>query len=60
VGYADLPGGRVMAEREQKDKAEEEKTTDFKKTTEYRRFKKLLKRVVKAPPFRRNKISPSE
>jgi hypothetical protein len=53
VGYSDLPGGRVMAEQKQSDKAEEEKKPEFKKTTEYRRFRKLLKQVVKAPPLRR-------
>jgi hypothetical protein len=55
MGYSDLPGGRVMAEQEPKDKAEAEKKPDFKKTAEYRRFKKLLKQVVKAPPMRKNK-----
>lgn len=36
------------------DKAEEEeRKPDFKKSREYRRFKKLLKRVVKAPPMKR-------
>jgi hypothetical protein len=36
-------------------KAEEEKTPDFKKSREYRRFKKLLKRVIKAPPMPKRK-----
>jgi hypothetical protein len=44
-----------MAEQKQNDKAEEEKKPNFKKTAEYRRFKKLLKRVIKAPPFRAEK-----
>ena len=34
-----------------KDKAGEEK--HITKTREYRRFKKLLKQVIKAPPLRR-------
>jgi hypothetical protein len=41
-----------MSEPAHKDKAEEEKP-DIKKTREYRRFRKLLKQVVKAPPMRR-------
>ena len=53
VGYPDLPGGRVMAEHEPKDKVEEEKKSKFKKTLEYRKFPKLLELVVKAPPLRR-------
>lgn len=36
------------------DKAEEsKKEPEFKKSREYRRFKKLLKQVIKAPPMRR-------
>ena len=38
---------------EPKDKAVEEK--HITKTPEYRRFKKLLKKVVKAPPLRKPK-----
>jgi hypothetical protein len=34
-------------------KVEEEKKPDIKKTPEYRRFKKLLKQVIKAPPMRK-------
>jgi hypothetical protein len=34
------------------DKAEEEKKSKAKKPPEYRRFEKLLKQVVKAPPLR--------
>jgi len=34
--------------------AEEEKKPEFKKSREYRRFKKLLKQVIKAPPMRRS------
>ena len=51
MGYSDLPGGRVMAEK--KDKAEEEKSPEFRKTPEYRKFRKLLKQVIKAPPMRK-------
>jgi len=39
---------------EHKDKAEEEKP-DIKKTVEYRRFKALLRKVIKAPPMPRRK-----
>jgi hypothetical protein len=42
-----------MAEQQQNDKAEEEKEPDLKKTREYRRFKKLLKQVIKAPSLKR-------
>jgi hypothetical protein len=35
-----------------KDKAEE-RPKEFKKTPEYRKFKKLLKQVIKAPPMPR-------
>ncbi len=35
-----------------------EKEPEFKKSREYRAFKKLLKRVVKAPPMRREKPIP--
>ena len=35
-------------------KVEEEKPPDIKKTAEYKRFKKLLKQVLKAPPLRRS------
>jgi hypothetical protein len=38
---------------EPKDKAGEER--HITKTPEYRRFKKLLKKVVKAPPLRKSK-----
>jgi len=39
----------------QPDKAEENKTQKVKKPPEYRRFEKLLKQVVKAPPLKRDK-----
>jgi hypothetical protein len=35
-----------------KDKAEEE-PRDIKKTLEYKKFKALLKKVIKAPPMRK-------
>jgi hypothetical protein len=40
-----------MSEREPKDKVEAEKP-DIKKTPEYRKFRRLLKQVIKAPPMR--------
>ena len=43
-----------MSEPERIDKAEDEKP-DIRKTPEYRRFRKLLKQVIKAPPMR-NKL----
>jgi hypothetical protein len=43
-----------MAEQQQNDKVEEEKKPDIKKTPGYRRFRKLLKQVIKAPPLRRD------
>jgi hypothetical protein len=39
-----------------KDKVEEEKPKEFKKTPEYRKFKKLLKQVIKAPPLRQKRV----
>jgi len=47
-----------MADPEHKDKGTED-TQDIKKTPEYRRFKKLLKQVVKAPPMRQQKADQS-
>jgi hypothetical protein len=38
---------------EPNDKVEEEKKTELVKSREYRRFKKLLKQVIKAPPMRK-------
>lgn len=46
-----------MEDPKPKDKVEAESPPDVKKTREYREFRKLLKRVVKAPPMRRNKTS---
>jgi hypothetical protein len=40
-----------MSDPKPKDKAEEER--DIKTTKEYRRFRKLFKQVVKAPPMRK-------
>jgi hypothetical protein len=36
-----------------KDKVEEESPKDIKKTPEYRKFKRMLRQVVKAPPLRK-------
>jgi len=36
-----------------KDKGAEEKPRDIKKTPEYRKFRKLLKQVIKAPPMQK-------
>ena len=44
----------MMAEQKHNDKVEEEKR-DIKKTREYRKFRKLLKQVVKAPPMPKRK-----
>jgi hypothetical protein len=44
-----------MSDPKPKDKAEEESQQDIKKTPEYRRFRKLLKQVIKAPPLRKPK-----
>jgi len=41
-----------MAEQIEKGKVEEKR--DITKTTEYRRFKRLLKQVIKAPPLHRH------
>jgi len=45
-----------MSDPHEKDKGEEEKR-DIKKTPEYRKFRKLLKQVVKAPPMPKPKRS---
>ncbi len=42
-----------MSDPQHKDKVEEEKQPDIKKTKEYRNFRKLLKQVIKAPPMRK-------
>lgn len=43
-----------MSDPSHKDKVEEEKA-GIKKTPEYRKFRKLLKQVIKAPPLRKRK-----
>jgi hypothetical protein len=50
--YLDQSGGGVMSDPNRKDKVEEEKR-DIKKTPEYRKFRKLLKVIIKAPPMRK-------
>ncbi len=35
-----------------RDKVEDESKLDIKRTPEYRKFRKLLKQVIKAPPMR--------
>ena len=49
-----------MAEHTQKDRAEEKDEPDIKRTREYRNFKKLLKRVIKAPPLRKGSKTNAE
>jgi hypothetical protein len=41
-----------MSNQPHKDKAEDQKP--ITKTTEYRRFHKLLKQVIKSPPMKRS------
>jgi hypothetical protein len=52
-------GGGVMSDPNHnpnhKDKVEEESQSNIKKTPEYRKFRKLLKQVIKAPPLPRRK-----
>jgi hypothetical protein len=43
----------MSEENHPKEKAEESKPEKQKKPVEYRRFEKLLKQVVKAPPLRK-------
>jgi hypothetical protein len=43
-----------MSDPNHKDKAEEVNQQGIKKTPEYRKFRKLLKVVVKAPPMRKS------
>jgi hypothetical protein len=40
-----------MSDPKPKDKVEEESQGDIKRTPEYRKFRKLLKQVIKAPPM---------
>jgi hypothetical protein len=51
-------GERVIRMSKQPDKAEENEKQKVKKPPEYRRFEKLLKQVVKAPPLAKTKKRP--
>jgi len=42
-----------MSDPKLKEKVEVESQHDIKKTPEYRKFRKLLKQVIKAPPMRK-------
>ena len=42
-----------MSDPRLKEKVEDESQQDIKKTPEYRKFRKLLKQVIKAPPMRK-------
>jgi hypothetical protein len=44
-----------MSDPKPKDKVEEESQQDIKETREYRQFKRLLRKVVKAPPMPKRK-----
>ena len=44
-----------MSDPRLKDKVAEESQHDIKKTPEYRKFRKLLKQVIKAPPMPKRK-----
>ena len=46
-----------MSDPKPKDKVEDENQHDIKKTPEYRKFRKLLKQVIKAPPLPRRKTN---
>ena len=48
-----------MLDPNNKDKAGGERQPDFKRTKEYRNFRKLLKQVIKVPPLRRLKAPQS-
>jgi hypothetical protein len=45
-----------MSDPKHKDKAGEESQRDIKRMPEYRKFRKLLKQVIKAPPLRKHNI----
>ncbi len=45
-----------MSDPKPKDKVEEEKPERPPKPPGYRKFEKLLKQVVKAPPMRRDRV----
>jgi len=44
-----------MSDPKPRDKVEEESQRNIKKTPEYRKFRKMLKQVIKAPPLRKHK-----
>ena len=44
-----------MSDPKPRDKVEDESQRDIKKTPEYRKFRKLLKQVIKAPPMPKRK-----
>jgi len=46
-----------MSDPKPNDKVEDESQRDIKKTPEYRKFRKLLKQVIKAPPMRKRESS---
>ncbi len=46
-----------MSDQHPKDKAEDGVKKGITKTAEYRRFHKLLKQIIKAPPLRKRKSS---
>jgi hypothetical protein len=48
-----------MAEQIEKEKAEDKEATKRRKPSEYRRFERLLRKVVKAPPLRKAQNSNS-
>jgi len=43
-----------MAEESERKNEKDEESEKLKKSPEYRRFKRLLKQVIKAPPMRRS------
>ena len=46
----------MMSDPKPKDKVEEEKKRDIKETPEYRKFRKMLKKVIRAPPMPKGSI----
>ena len=44
-----------MSDPKPRDKVEDENQRDIKTTREYRKFRKLLKQVIKAPPMPKRK-----
>jgi hypothetical protein len=45
-----------MSDPRLKEKVAEESQLDIKKSPEYRKFRKMLKQVIKAPPLRKPKV----